>query len=118
MPRTISRALGAGLLASAVAIAGCGSGSSAPKKLDATIKIVNAKPAGGEQSLDVKKGGAIHLVVQSDTADEIHIHGYDFHKDVPANGSVTFDFPAKIDGQFIIELENHKTEIAKLKVEP
>ncbi|MEA2155903.1 MAG: hypothetical protein QOE11_2043 [Solirubrobacteraceae bacterium] len=118
MSRTISRALGAALLASAAVIAGCGSGSSAPKNLNATIKIVNAKPAGGEQTLDVKKGGKIHLVVQSDTADEIHIHGYDFHKDVARNSSVTFDFPAKIDGQFIIELEAAKQEIAKLKVEP
>jgi hypothetical protein len=119
MLRSILPVLRAAVLAlSVVAVAGCGSGSDASKNLNATVRVVNAKPAGGEQTLDVKKGGAIHLVVQSDTADEIHIHGYDFHKEVARNGSVTFDFPAKIDGQFVIELENHKQEIAKLKVEP
>jgi hypothetical protein len=118
MFRLSPRALGVALLAAAVLVAGCGSGSSAPKRLDATVKVVKAMPAGGVQSLDVKKGGTIHLVVQSDTADEIHIHGYDIHKDVPRNGSATFDFPAKIDGVFVIELENHKQQIASLKVEP
>jgi hypothetical protein len=118
MLRCTSRSLCVALLAAAALITGCGSGSSAPKKLDATVKVVKAMPAGGVQSLDVKKGGTIHLVIQSDTADEIHIHGYDIHKDVPRNGSVTFDFAAKIDGVFVIELENHKQQIASLKVEP
>lgn len=118
MPRTFPRAPSAALLAVATLVAGCGSGSSAPKNLDATIRVVKAMPAGGVRSLDVKKGGRIHLVVQSDTADEIHIHGYDIHKDVARNGSATFDFAAKIDGGFVIELENHKQQIANLKVEP
>jgi hypothetical protein len=119
MLRSTPRALVAVLLGSAVVVAaGCGSGSSAPKSLDATVRVVDAKPVGGVQSLDVKKGGHIHLVVQSDTADEIHIHGYDIHKDVKRNASATFDFPARIDGGFVIELENHKQQIADLKVEP
>ena len=118
MLRTTPRASIALLLGCAFVIAGCGSDSNAPENLNATVRVVDAKPAGGVQSLDVKKGGDIHLVVQSDTADEIHIHGYDIHKDVKRNGSVTFDFPAKIDGGFVIELEDHKQQIANLKVEP
>ena len=43
----------------------------------------------------------------SDTADEIHVHGYDVHKDVAAGGSATFSIPATIDGRFVVELENH-----------
>jgi hypothetical protein len=31
---------------------------------------------------------------------------------------VTFDFPAKIDGVFEVELEDTKTQIAKLSVRP
>jgi hypothetical protein len=116
MPPTTPRALVAALLG--LALVGCGSGSSAPKSLDATVRVVDAKPAGGVQSLEVKKGGHVHLVVQSDTADEIHLHGYDIHKDVARNGKVTFDFTAKIDGGFVVELESHKQQIANLKVEP
>jgi hypothetical protein len=119
MLRTIPRVLTPAVVILVAALAaGCGSSSSAPKNLNATVRVVKAMPAGGVQSLDVKKGGQIHLVVKSDTADEIHIHGYDFHKDVARNGSVTFDFPAKIDGKFVIELENHKQQIASLTVEP
>jgi hypothetical protein len=115
---TTPRALVTALLGFALVAAGCGSGSNAPKSLDATVRVVDAKPAGGVQSLDVKKGGHVHLVVRSDTADEIHIHGYDIHKDVARNGAATFDFTAKIDGGFVIELESHKQQIANLKVEP
>jgi hypothetical protein len=105
------------LAAAALLLAGCGS-SSAPAKLDATITVADAQPKGGVQSLKVKKDGTVRLTVNSDTADEIHIHGYDLHKDVAKGGTVTFDFPAKIDGSFIIELENAKQTLANLAVEP
>lgn len=61
------------LALSATLAVGCGS-SSAPTKLNATITVENGKPEGGVQSLKVKKGGTVHLVVNSDTADEVHIH--------------------------------------------
>jgi hypothetical protein len=48
----------------------------------------------------------------------VHFHGYDVHEDVEKNGSVHFDFPAKIDGVFIVELEDHKETLANVKVEP
>src|SRR6185437_3653423 len=70
----------------------------------------------GVQKLVVKKNGRVTFTVKSDTADEIHVHGYDFHKDVPKNGSVSFDFPAKIDGEFVIELESRGEQIASLQV--
>ena len=39
-------------------------------------------------------------------------------EDVEAGGSVSFSFPASIDGAFEIELENAKEQIAELTVEP
>ena len=91
---------------------------SGASRLDATITVQGGKPSGGVQDLKVAKGGSVHLTVKSDTADEIHIHGYDLHEDVEKGGTVTFDFPAKIDGSFIIELENAKQTLANLAVEP
>jgi hypothetical protein len=82
------------------------------------IVVRNAKPVGGVQKIHAKVGDEIRFQVRSDTADEIHVHGYDFHKDVPAGGSVSFAFPAKIDGGFVIELEKHKEQIAELQVQP
>ena len=89
-------------------------GAPAPK----LIVVKNAKPVGGVQDINVKKGQQVRFTVQSDVADEIHVHGYDFHKGVPKNGSVSFSFPAKIDGGFVIELESRGEQIAALKVQP
>jgi hypothetical protein len=82
------------------------------------IVVRHGKPVGGVQDIDVKKGGQVRFTVMSDVADEVHVHGYDFHKDVAKNGSVSFDFPAKIDGGFVVELEKRGEQIAALKVQP
>jgi hypothetical protein len=83
-----------------------------------TIEVKDAKPVGGVQTLTYKKGKTIDLTIKSDTADEVHFHGYDVHKDVDAGGSVNFTMPATIDGQFIVELEDHKETLANVEVEP
>jgi hypothetical protein len=82
------------------------------------VKVVDAKPQGGVQNLKFTKGGTIRFTVRSDTADEIHFHGYDVHKDVAKGGSVTFVVPATIEGRFVVELEDHKTQIAAVEVDP
>ena len=82
------------------------------------ITVQNGQPVGGIKKIKVKGGDRVRLVVDSDVADEIHIHGYDFMKDVEAAGQVRFDFPAKIEGTFEIELENRKLQIGSLQVTP
>src|SRR3954454_9666197 len=59
-----------------------------------TVTVVNGKPQGGVKTITYKKGDTVDLTVTSDTADELHIHGYDLHKDVEKGGSVHFSFPA------------------------
>jgi hypothetical protein len=83
-----------------------------------TVVVQNAKPVGGIQNITYKKGGTVDLTVRSDTADEVHFHGYDVHKDVTKGGSVHFQFPATIEGKFIVELEDHKQTLANVTVEP
>jgi hypothetical protein len=82
------------------------------------IVIVNGKPQGGVQKLEYKKGDRIRFTVTSDVADEIHVHGYDLKKDVPAGGTVRFSFPASIEGVFEVELEGRREQIAQLTVNP
>ena len=84
----------------------------------ATIEIKDAKPVGGVRKLTYAKGDTIDLTIESDTADEVHFHGYDVHKDVAKGGSVQLKFPADIDGEFVVELENHKETLANVTVEP
>jgi hypothetical protein len=83
-----------------------------------TVRVVNAKPQGGVQKLNFNKGEQIRFRIVSDTADEIHVHGYDLMKDVAKGGSVTFSFKGSIDGRFVVELEGHGEQIAELDVAP
>ena len=82
------------------------------------VVVKNAKPVGGIKKLSFTKDSTIDFIVKSDTADEIHFHGYDIGKDVEAGGSVHFKVPAKIEGRFEVELENHKEQIAEVEVTP
>jgi hypothetical protein len=83
-----------------------------------TVRVVDAKPQGGIKKLNFDKGDQIRFRVVSDTADEIHVHGYDLMKDVAKGGSVTFSFKGSIDGRFVVELEDHGEQIAELDVQP
>jgi len=95
-----------------------GTGTTSAQAPAKVIVVRNAKPVGGVQDINVKKGDQVRFTVQSDVADEIHVHGYNFHKNVAKNGSVSFSFPATIDGGFVIELESRSEQIAALKVQP
>jgi hypothetical protein len=90
-----------------------------PKPSVNTIRVVGGEPEGGAQDITVNKGETVRIKVESpDTSGEVHVHGYDFIKDLEAGGSVTFSFKADIEGVFEIELEETKTPLAELSVEP
>jgi FtsP/CotA-like multicopper oxidase with cupredoxin domain len=83
------------------------------------IVIRGGKPVGGIHRISATKGDRIRLTVtSSDTKSEVHVHGYNILKDMAPGKPVTFDFPAKIEGVFEVELEDTKTQIAKLSVRP
>jgi hypothetical protein len=84
----------------------------------ATIVIKNGKPVGGIKQLTYNEGERVRFKVDSDVSDEVHMHGYDIMKDVKAGGSVSFDFPATIEGVFEAELEGRKEQILELTVNP
>jgi hypothetical protein len=83
-----------------------------------TIVIRNGEPVGGIAQLTYYKGEEVRFKVDSDVSDEVHMHGYDIMKDVKAGGSVSFDFPATIEGVFEAELEGRKEQILELTVNP
>ncbi|MEO8091206.1 MAG: hypothetical protein ABI726_00685 [bacterium] len=84
----------------------------------ATIEVKNGQPVGGVQELTFTAGDEIRFDVKSDTASEVHFHGYDVIKDVEAGGEASFDLPAEIEGVFEVELEETATQIAEITVEP
>ena len=121
--RLILLGLAAVVLVIAVAAIGIGgndNSSKSPTKTSAaaTVVVRDAKPVGGVQNVTFKKGDTIDLTIKSDTADEVHFHGYNVAKDVAKGGSVRFKIPATIEGRFIVELENHRQTLANVTVEP
>ncbi len=98
---------------------GPGSGQGQPNdpKLP-TIVVRGGRPVGGVQELSFEKGGRIRFTVESDVADEVHLHGYDIAKAVDAGGDVKFDVPASIEGVFEVELEERVVPLAEVTVNP
>ena len=82
------------------------------------IDVVNGGPKGGIVRETVDKGDRVVLVVKSDTADEIHLHGYDISRNVAAGGTARITFRATLPGRFEVELENRGVQIADLTVQP
>ena len=83
-----------------------------------TIVVRDGEPVGGVAKLEYSAGNQIRFRVSSDAAEEIHVHGYDLMKDVPAGGTVEFDFPAELEGIYEAELEGLGVEIAELRINP
>jgi copper(I)-binding protein len=132
-------ALCAGVVAT-VALAGCGSNDDGSTSATATettatttsettttaeatpveVKIVvrDGAPQGGIVRQTVSQGDDVVLVVTSDVADEIHLHGYDKSKDVAAGGMIRLPFTATLPGRFEVELEQRGVQIADLTVNP
>jgi hypothetical protein len=88
-----------------------------PQFVSIRITVKDTRPVGGIHRQTVKQGQRVHLIVTSDTVDEIHLHGYDLHADVE-HGKAELDFTAKIAGRFEAELEQHGVQILDLQVEP
>lgn len=125
--RTRMVLIGLAVAVIAIAIVITASSSSTSKKQSTSgtapaapqvVVVRGANPVGGIKKLTFNKGDHARFVIDSDVADEIHVHGYDLMKDVAAGHRVTFDFAATKDGIFEVELEGRKRQIASLQVQP
>jgi hypothetical protein len=82
------------------------------------VRVVGGVPEGGIVRKTVDKGDVVVLVVSSDVADHVHLHGYDIMRDVAAGGTARIRFRATLPGRFEVELEDRGVQIADLTVEP
>jgi FtsP/CotA-like multicopper oxidase with cupredoxin domain len=83
------------------------------------IEGEGGKPKGDEARIEVKKGDTIRFTVTSeDTSGEIHFHGYDISKELAPGKPARFNATATIEGIFEVEIEDTKTPIAEVRVEP
>jgi hypothetical protein len=68
--------------------------------------------------VEVTQGGRVAVKLESDSAQEVHVHGYDLFVDVPAGGERTASFRANAAGVFEVELEGSHRLIFELEVSP
>ncbi len=61
-------------------------------------------------------GDNVRLVVESDAADELHVHGYDLIADVVAGQITELTFVAEIPGIFEVEFETSRLQVLELVV--
>lgn len=96
------------------ATAGASSGAAQVRRL--TLTVVGDRVTGDTGTVPVKLGEPVELTVTSDVADEVHVHGVDIGKDVPAGGTVVIDFTQRAPGRFEVELESRKRVLTRLQV--
>jgi hypothetical protein len=91
-----------------------------PKPSATTVRIVyrDGQVVGGLKRATVKKGEKVVLVVRSDVADHVHLHGYDKFVDVAAGTVARLAFVASLPGRFEVELEDRGLQIADIEVRP
>jgi hypothetical protein len=73
------------------------------------IAIKDRKVEAASSLLHVNQGDAVELVLTSDEAAEIHLHGYDKLISLTPNVSGTIRFTAKIAGRFPLEAHGFGT---------
>jgi len=115
----------------ALALSGCAGtdATSAPASTSANVATpsspagqrIEVAVAGGEVLGDtgrvpVAVGGPVTLVVSSDVADEIHLHGYDLTTALEPGTPTELSFDATVPGVFEVELHEAGTVLLTLQV--
>jgi hypothetical protein len=102
----------------ALLVVGGGGDKSVSKHVTVTIDVKSAKPVGGVKKIKLKQGGTLDLTVNSDVADEVHVHATDQHADVKKGGSIHLTIKPSGTGNSEIELEQHKQQLGELTIVP
>jgi hypothetical protein len=95
--------------------------SSSAAATGATDQRIEVEVSGGHVSGDtgrvpVAAGSHVTLVVTSDVADEVHVHGYDMEQELSPGQPAEIVFDATIPGVFEAELHEAGTTLLSLQV--
>ncbi len=67
------------------------------------FQVAHGKLATGPREVEVALGDQVVLEIVSDTADEVHVHGYDIEKRITPGAPARVRFEATIPGVFDVE---------------
>jgi hypothetical protein len=79
-------------------------------------EVVGGAPVGGVRRVEVDLGSVVALMVTSDRAEEVHVHGYDILRGVSDGNPAHFAFTASIPGVFEVEFEGSGRLLLQLEI--
>jgi FtsP/CotA-like multicopper oxidase with cupredoxin domain len=80
-------------------------------------RVTGDKVDTAERRVRVKRGDKVRIRVQSDHAEEVHVHGFDLSADVAPGKPATIEFTADAAGVFEVELEQAALKLFDLQVQ-
>ena len=81
-----------------------------------TVDVAGGAPVGGVRRVEADLGSVVALMVTSDIAEEVHVHGYDILRGVSEGNPAHFAFTASIPGVFEVELEGSGRLLLQLEI--
>jgi hypothetical protein len=89
-----------------------------PPPANVRIVVRGGEPMDGIRNVTVSKGRQVVLIVDSDVADEVHVHGYNLKRDVTPGTPARLPFRATINGTVEVELEQRGVPLARITTQP
>ena len=88
------------------------------ERVEVEVEFRDGQVAGGVQRLEIERGDRVVVVVRSDVADHVHVHGIDIFQDVAPGAPARLRFRPRTPGVIEIELEDRHLLLAELEVRP
>lgn len=82
------------------------------------LRVAKGRLVDGPKVVRLKRNASVVLTVVADTADELHVHGYNFRLKLLPDQPVTFRFVAKHTGRFTFELHKVDAELGAFEIYP
>lgn len=80
--------------------------------------VRDGRRASGPELVTARVGETLRLRVRSNRADELHVHGYEVSRELPADHLVVLELPLAMSGRFDIELHAAHQVLTVLEVQP
>jgi plastocyanin len=92
------------------------SSASSPAGQRIEVQVSGGQVSGDTGRVPVAAGEHVTLVLTSDVADEVHVHGYDLEAELSPGQPTEIGFDATIPGVFEVELHEARTQLLSLQV--
>jgi plastocyanin len=92
------------------------SSASTPAGQRIEVQVSGGRVSGDTGRVPVAAGEHVTLVLTSDAADEVHVHGYDLEAELSPGQPTEIAFDATIPGVFEVELHEAGTQLLSLQV--